>query len=476
MDFKIKPYQHQMDALALSKSKNDLALFWEMGTGKTGGMINILRDKYYSNGGIMRTLIFSPPVTLHNWANEFGIHSNIPDDSIVVLDKNGKARINQCKKFIGLNKIVIVNYESLRSKQLFSIFDEWEPELLVMDESHKLKNPSSLQSKCVVKLAKHAKHRFILTGTPILNNAMDIFNQYKALDLGATFGDNFIKFRSRYFKDANAHMPRHVHFPKWEPIKERYNELSSLIYSKATRVKKEDCLDLPPLIKETRYIPMSKPQARVYKEMRDTYVASIESDRNSSTPSFVVANNALTKLLRLQQIVSGHVKTEDGYIITIKENPRLEYTKELLQELTPNHKVIVWTAFREDVEQLKKVCEELNIKYETLTGAQNAREKRESMESFRRSSDVRVIIANRVAGGIGVNLVEASYSIVYSRDFSLDAELQSEARNHRGGSEMHKQIVKIDLCARGSIDELVLHALRAKQSVSEKIIDLVEKI
>ena len=80
------------------------------------------------------------------------------------------------------------------------------------------------------------------------------------------------------------------------------------------------------------------------------------------------------------------------------------------------------------------------------------------------------MIANQTAGGIGINLTAASYSIFYSRNFSLEADLQAEARNYRGGSEVHKKITRIDLVAADSIDSLVVEALAKKENISEQIL------
>jgi SNF2 family DNA or RNA helicase len=98
------------------------------------------------------------------------------------------------------------------------------------------------------------------------------------------------------------------------------------------------------------------------------------------------------------------------------------------------------------------------------------------MVQFRGDDDTRVVICNRRAAGTGINLVEASYSIVYSRNFSLAEELQSRDRNHRGGSQIHDKVTKIDLCAKDTIDELCLEALLNKQSLAERIIDIAKEL
>jgi len=93
------------------------------------------------------------------------------------------------------------------------------------------------------------------------------------------------------------------------------------------------------------------------------------------------------------------------------------------------------------------------------------------LENFRKDSKCRVIIGNPQSAGLGVNLVEADYSIYFSKNFSLEADLQSEARNHRGGSDIHDKITRIDLVAMDTIDVQVTEALRNKQNIADAILD-----
>jgi SNF2 family DNA or RNA helicase len=113
----------------------------------------------------------------------------------------------------------------------------------------------------------------------------------------------------------------------------------------------------------------------------------------------------------------------------------------------------------------------MKIPHVFITGDMTMPEKKEAMDEFRKNDAVRVVITNRKAAGIGINLVEASYSIVFSRNFSLEDELQSEARNYRGGSQIHKSITKIDLVTKNTIDEVVLAALQSKKNISDAVID-----
>lgn len=483
MQFKLKPYKHQLEAIDQADKLDHTALFWEMGTGKTGGMINILRYRFNTHRKMLRTLILSPSVTLYNWKNEFEIHSNIPQDDIIVLEKSGMARVKMFEDAVydeGImtldrNRIIIVNYEALLNKELMKRIMEWRPEILVCDESHYVKTPTSKRSKAVCKIADIALYRHLLTGTPILNSPMDIYMQYRILDGGEAFGRNFRTFKMTYFHDTNAAWAgKPGYYPKWEPIPEKFDDLHRKMFKRATRVVKSDCLDLPPMVKKTINVELSPPQRKAYNEMKRDFLTFVDNLKADEKKSPVVAQLAVTKALRLQQILSGYVMTEDKHEIEFEKVPRLEVTRDLLKTLTPDHKVIVWCCFKKNYDQIATLCKELGIEYGMLTGEQNTKEKQYAMEKFNKEPDCRVIIANRRAGGIGVNLIAASYSIVYSRNFSLADELQSEARNYRGGSEIHEQIVKIDLCSNGTIDETVLEALRNKQKLSDRIIDLKE--
>lgn len=116
------------------------------------------------------------------------------------------------------------------------------------------------------------------------------------------------------------------------------------------------------------------------------------------------------------------------------------------------------------------VCDELEIKHRFLIGGltQDARQK--AVDDFQNDKDVRVIIANQAAGGVGVNLTAASYSIFFSRDFSLESDMQAEARNYRGGSDIHAKITRIDIVAKDTIDEHVLECLYRKENLAQDIL------
>lgn len=470
----ISLWDHQVKGIELAIKEPNVGLFFDPGLGKTATAINILRMHYQRNKCVVPTLIFAPIVVLNQWKDEFKRHSKIPEHVIFAITGSNrhleiKAAIERTR-----NCIIITNYESATQDKSLIEFLNWKPEILIIDESHRCKTPSAKRSKKITMIADRAKHKYILTGTPITNSAMDIFQQFRILDGGETFGDNFFVFRHEWFEDANASWKgRSNYFPKFEIKLHKIQEMNKLIYKKAIRAIKSECLDLPPFIKTKIEVEMSLEQKRMYEEMRKDFITFINSD-HSNEPQAIIANQAVTKALRMQQIVTGFCKTESGVNVRINKNPRIEALEELLEDLTLSHKVIVWACFKENYEQIRESCRRLKLGYAELHG--ETIDRNANINAFRNDHNCRVLIANQGAGGVGVNLIEASYSIYYSKTFSLEHDIQSEARNYRGGSEIHDKITRIDLVAPQTIDDVINQALEKKQDLVKNIIDLAKMI
>ena len=465
----IKLWDHQAEAVERAWTLRDQALFFEMGTGKTAAAINIARVKFVKENRLLRTLVLGPPIVLENWRREFFMHSKLTDKDVTVLTGSGKKRAEAlCLKALENEKrnyaqVFVTNYESLLMPDLYEAITAWHPEMIIYDEAHRCKNMTSKRTKAAIKLSDRAEYRVILTGTPVTNSPMDLFGQMRILDKGKTFGDNYWAFRAHFFYDKNAGMPKGKHFPDWRIRPGAMEEISQKLKGICMRVKKSECLDLPPLVRQIIPVDLAPEQAKLYGEMKKGFIAFINDKA-------CVAELAITKALRLQQIVSGYVKMEDGSEIQLKTNPRKDALKQLLEDVTPAGKVLVWAVFKENYQQIREVCEELALKYVEVHGEVPTSKRQEYVDQFNNDTETRVFIGHPGSGGIGINLVSASYSIFYSRSFSLEHDLQAEARNHRGGSHIHEKITRIDIVAKDTIDEHICRALAQKEVVSEKVL------
>jgi SNF2 family DNA or RNA helicase len=201
--------------------------------------------------------------------------------------------------------------------------------------------------------------------------------------------------------------------------------------------------------------------------MMKDFLAFIQTEGEAKAS---VANIALTKGLRLIQIASGFIGLEDGSTYSFKENPKIEALEGILEE-TGNDKIIIWCSYRQNYGDISRFLLDKKIKFVTITGDQDSKEKTEAAEAFQTNPEVRVMLANRKAAGIGINLTAAPYSIVFSRNFSLEEEIQAQGRNYRNGSQIHEKITEINLIMEDTIEERVVEALQNKQSIADIVLD-----
>ncbi len=478
-------WEHQEVGVKRALAVHNFAFFFEMGVGKSRTVIETLSKRFQARQTLLKTLIFCPPIVVPQFRDEWLKYTGLKGRDVIALQGSAKKRLKVFQENKG-PKIFITNYEALSMKDLFQAFLEWAPECLVYDESHKVKSPTSQRSKLAdqlanpfdkkLKKAKPKPHTYLLSGTPVLNSPMDLFQQYKVMDGGETFGNNFFAFRAKYFRDRNAAMPSQKHFPDWRPMTlsrdgvDAIGEINRKLQETSMRVEKKDCLTLPPEVDVTIKVGMTPEQTRLYTQMKNDLITYMGSKA-------CIASMALTKALRLMQIASGFVSVtgDDGQIeISLDNTPKLEALKELLEDICadPKNKVVVWSTWRKTYADIGAACIALKLGFLEIHGGVSESKKVANIAAFRSDPLCRVLIAHPGSGGVGVNLVEAGYSIRYSRTFSLEQWLQSRARNHRGGSleAGHKSITHYELVAEDTIEELAVRKLASKIDMSESLL------
>ena len=468
-----KPLEWQEKFVEIFDKHGSAIAHAEAGSGKTFAAIQAYRLQCMKEKRLLNTIIYTPLITLRNWKEEFLKFSKIKEKDIVIVTGTKAKKLKALDS--GSPKIYITNYETVISKEAEAALSEMEFDFAIFDEMHYCKTHNSKRSKSILRLTESIPHKIQLTGTPLLNNAADLYMQYRIFDGGETFGKSFYTFRSMYMEDQNAHFAHlQNHFPKWVTKKSMYEVLHAKMYAKGIRVLKKDCLSLPPLVKQSLLVPMSSEQKKHYKHMKRDFITFIEDNNETKA---VVATVAATKALRLMQICSGHMIDEEGGTIDLGMTPKYKACKDKLEQILQQvgSQVILWCSFKHDYVTLAKMCKELNEPYSMITGAMSSTQKFDDIELFN-TAKTRIMIANRRAGGIGINLVGANYSIVWSRNFSLGEEIQSEARNYRRGSERHESITKYDLVCEDSIEQHVMESLQGKKDLSKNVIDLVKAL
>lgn len=463
----LTPYEHQQKVIDRFQGQRIAGLFLEPGCGKTLISINLMRRASAIHGRILKTLIFAPPVVLENWKEEFALCSKVPPERVGYLKSNqtAKKKVEFARNPDHLVKII--NYESLRNKDLKQAIKDFGAELTIADESHYLKNPKSQNFKNACEVTRGAYYRYILTGTPYSNSPMDYWAQYYFMDRGQTFGDKFFSFRTRFFYDKNQGMPKDKHFPDFQIQDSMVHDFRTRINATSVRMTLDECVELPDLVEQTVMVEPCKEQVKHYNQVKKDLITWI--DQQPDNP--LTVKNALTKMLRLNEITNGYMKLEDETIVTFKDNPKLKALMQILENTAP-HKVIVFTVYKETYRQISEALQKKKIKYVEIHGGIS--DKSTQVKKFNDlTNDVRVCICHPRSAGVGINLKSAKYRLFYSRSHSLVDWEQAKARNMRAGSvDVHKKIGHYDLVVKYTLDQDILSALQQKKNISNSLLDI----
>jgi SNF2 family DNA or RNA helicase len=469
MDYKFKtePYEHQLTALGASHKKENFALFMEMGTGKSKVLIDNIA-MLYDRGKINAALIVAPKGVYHNWERqELPIHmpEHVLYQTITWSPVETKKQQTELKKLFIHNEdlvIFLMNIEAFSTKKGMKIAEKFllsHSALMAIDESTTIKSPTASRTKNVLKLRVLAKYRRILTGAPVTKSPLDLYTQCFFLDPDFLDFSSYYAFKNRYAimvdRNVGTHSFKHVMGYR------RLDELNEKLNNFSYRVLKEDCLDLPEKVYMKRIITLTDEQKKMYSEMKKFALAELEGKKTTAT-------SALAQLVRLHQIICGHLTTDDGEVRTLKNN-RIKELLDILEET--DGKVIIWAVYRHDIKEITNV---LSGRYgknsvESFFGDTLDRDRQDIIDRFQdRESDLRFFVGNPKTGGYGLTLTASHTVIYYSNSYDLEIRLQSEDRAHRISQD--KKVTYIDLITEGTVDELIVKNLRSKINLATKIL------
>ncbi len=451
---KAKLYVHQQNAYdfalqSFEKSKG-VALLADMGTGKTMMTIAIA-GTLEKEKGVKRMLIVCPKSIVGVWEEEFRKFADYKY-ALTILDGEMKKKRSAFDFMNGQAlQIIVVNYESCW--RLEAEITKWKPDLIVCDESSKIKNPSASQSKALHRLGRLTKYNMILTGTPITGSPLDIFSQYKFLD-DSILGTSFYLFRNRYailggYQNRMIIGYRHM------------AELVTKVHGVAFRIKIEDAVDLPQFIDETRIVPLEPQAQSIYKRIEKDCYAELDNGE-------VTARNVLTQLLRLSQCSGGFIRDDVKGEAEQVSSAKLEALEDIIDAcLDEGRKVVVFARFVPEIEGIEEMLHEKKIPYSLIYGA--TKDRAEQVSRFQEDQSVKVFVGQLQTTGMGLTLTAANVAVFYSLDFSYANYEQSRARIHRIGQT--EKCLYIHLVGKGTVDEKILHALKHKGDIANLMVD-----
>ncbi len=448
--FLTEPFQHQRVNLARLIGNQRWLIADEMGTGKSKPIADRLAKHERDHGmEYPNVLILCPKSVVSGWVEQMMQHGSLFAE---IIQGNAKNRLESLNTPRGIK---IANYELLLHSDFTTI--HWD--VVILDELHRVKNFTAQTSKIVRKLTAQARYVFGLSGTPAPNGMEDWFGVLSAVD------PNLLPVKTKTAFEARYCVKREIQPGVWKVAGyKNVQELHGFIQSITSRVTKAEVLDLPPKTYTARRVTLDGEQARVYKELKKSAVATLKTLKASGELSI---RNVLTEGLRLLQVVGGHLNSDDGAIIEFDHKAKLSALAEVLDELGEKQAVI-WCCFVPEVHMLRKWFEEKGYTVATLTGGLTGSDRNANLEAFK-ARERQLFVGTAAAGGTGINqLIGADTCIYYSRNFSLTEYLQSSDRCHRIGTISAVTIIK--LIASGTIDDKVDQALDSKRDILESML------
>jgi len=459
-------FAHQVKAFNLGLVLQNFAALMDMGTGKSITTVAITGRRFLA-GKVSRVLIVAPTSVCAVWPREYEQFAAYPVRVITLLGEREK-RLQALRYLMSPVmpgrpeplRVAVINYES--TWRLEEELARYDADMIVCDESQRIKSPSAKQSKALHRLGPGARYRMILTGTPIQKDTRDIWSQFKFL-APAIFGGNFYSFQSRYaiMGGVGNHQylgPRNL------------EELTRKTHSIAFRITKEECLDLPAQTFEDYAVELDAKSQRLYRQIQKESVAILEGGE-------VTANTVLVRLLRLQQITGGFLPTDDGKVTQVS-TAKLDALEDIADSycLGEGRKLVVFARFIDELDVIRERMAEVLVreKHTQLTqvmirGDVPIPERGAIVERFQKDPDCLVFLGQIDACAEGITLNAACMTVYYSVNWNLAKYSQSVSRTHRIGQ--HHPCTYIHLVVPGTIDTKIMAALKAKEDLAKSVVD-----
>lgn len=453
-------WQNQEEALQFALQRPATMLNMDMGTGKT----RVTIDYIFRREDVRRVLVVCPKAVIPVWRTNLEKFAKwIPWLCWDEVKGTIAQKAERIKDFIyppgldpdtSMHKIVVVNYDIVWRQPLGELLRKLGFDLVVLDESHRAKSPGSKVSKYLGMIGKATKYRLCLSGTPMANSPLDVYGQYRFLD-PSIFGTRYNDFRDTY---AVLGGPEHNFVVGFKNLQQLNEKFQSIAYTckmsdVADRLKLPD--KLPP--NEIK-VQLPAKDRKLMKDLNKEFIAECEG-------GFVVLNNVLNKVLRMQQICSGYVVTQENplaeKVTTLLNTTKEDALYELLTDIDPSESLVVFCVFTHDLMNVAEACNRSGHKAYRLDGAHN------ELKEWQESTEGGVLIVQIQAGAEGIDLTKASRGVYYSLPYSLALYEQSLARLYRPGQTKDVQFTY--LLAEDTIDESIYACLQNKKDLITEV-------
>lgn len=468
--YKTQPRDHQRRAFMVSRDRDAYGYFLEQGLGKT--KVDYDDTAYAWAGGKIDTFIIDAPNGVHaQWIDEqmpLHLPDWVPRKALIYTSNQTKRWLREADEWFAYRdglRILAIHHDAFATDKGIAfvrrVLASGRCKWTIDEGSRKIKTPGAKRTKATLKLRDMAVRRRLLDGTPVTKGVEDLYTQLKFLSDDVHGFSSFYTFRNRYCKVAQVPgaptgVVKIVGYQNLEELQKRMDGWT-------IRLRSQDCLDLPERSYAMRYVTMTDEQKKLYTDLKEELVAQLDSGE------LITAEQAVVKLLRLQQILCGHVKTEDGVVRSISTNRPAEALAAAQQT---GDKVIVWARFHHDIDLLYDTFKSDGWNPVTWDGRTSVEDRAAAKHKFINDKSCGSFIANPGSAGIGTDgLQRASHSMIYySNTFKASERWQSEARLFRDGQIGTVGVT--DLVVPGTCDMHILRTLKSRKDIAVTALDI----
>ena len=418
---------------------------------KTAISLMAIWNLKYERFEINKVLVVAPlRVALFSWPNEVKKWDELKDLKVSVAVGTETERRAALMREADIYIINRENVQWLVEKSGLKI----DMDMLVVDELSSFKNPQSKRFKALMKIRPLFKRVVGLSGTPAPNGLMDLFAEYKLLDMGKRLGRFITRYRAEYFRpDKTNGLVIYSYKPLPFAEEEIYKKISDITIS----MKSGDYLKMPEKVVVSTEVEMSPAEKQKYDELKRDLVMEIGEDS-------ITAQNAAALSQKLSQMANGAVYTDDKKVFSFHER-KLDALEDMI-EAANGKPVLVAYWFQHDLERISKRLKEKKIEFEKL-------DSKESMERWN-AGELPVALIHPASAGHGLNLQSGGSTIIwFGLTWSLELYLQTNGRLWRQGQQDSTVVIN-HIITKGTVDERILQALKDKDATQEEMIAAVK--
>lgn len=442
---KFVPHNYQQYAIEHIEKNKISALFLDMGLGKTSITLTAVNELLFDSFEVRKVLVIAPlRVARNTWCDEIKKWDHLRNIKYSIVVGTEKERIFALNKKADIYIINRENVDWLVNKSGY----KFDFDMIVIDELSSFKNHQSKRFKSLMKIRPKVKRIVGLTGTPSSNGLMDLFAEFKVLDLGERLGYFIGQYRNTYFKPDKTNG---AIVYSYKPLPNAEDSIYEKISDITVSMKASEYLKMPELVISNYKVEMSDNEKKQYDEMKKNLICEIKDGE-------ITVSNAGSLSNKLSQFANGAVYDDEQNIVEIHSR-KLDALEDIIESMNGKPLLVAYW-YKHDLQRIKKRFDVREIK----TG--------KDIADWNKGK-IPIALIHPASAGHGLNLQQGGSTFVwFGLTWSLELYQQTNGRLYRQGQK--NTVVIQHIVTKGSIDEQILKALERKNKTQEDLIEAVK--